>query len=316
MRGPVVAIIDVTAWIPEQWGGAPVMAMTANSVTMGQGRHEAMSLGDTKHVPRTGEMDVDNLGKGENYPEDDALNDEILLKARKLTGGAPIAEEDLRDAAGFIDIVNTKKLSWATSFAKAYDNATLGVSGAESDTANVNRPFTSVYKLVRTTDGDLAYTADANYNAGAVTYDELNTTAELLESSPYFDHGNTICIASPSYLSYLRGVKDSQNRPIFLQSSTADPSQPGVRIGNLFTYPLYLSQGCRVSAAMTKAPTGNPLLIFANRNFLVNGDKWPMESSVIPPNITRTDEAFLKMRWRGGFAASHPKAFAIFEKTS
>lgn len=316
-------------WVPEEWGGDVVIAAKQTSVVFALGRMEPMGFGDTKHVPRTGEINVTNTGKGDAYTEDAAINDDVVLTARKLTQGVAIAEEDLVDTASYISIENAKKLSFATSFAKAYDNATLGVSGAESATASDGRPYTSVYKLVRTTDTTIEpdYTADDNYTAtgsGGTTYTTLRAAATDYETGAYFDENNTVVIASPAYKDKLRGILDSQNRPIFLETANVDPVT-GKNQATLFGYPLYYSQGCRVSGSMTKAPTGKPLLIFANRMHLINGPRGmsttggsdsPIETILIPPSISKEDEAFLKMRYRGGFAGGHPSAFSVHEDNS
>jgi len=315
-----MALNDFDQWVPEEWGGEVVTAAMRNSVVLAQGRHEAMNLGDTKHVPRTGQVTVSNTGKGDAYNEDAAVNDDVVLTTRKLTTGVAIAEEDLRDVASYISIERAKKMSFATSFAKAYDNATLGVSGAESNTASDGRPFTSVYKLVRTTDTTLEpdYTADDNYTAtgsGGTTYTTLRAAATDYESGSYFEQDQTIVIAHPRYKDKLRGILDSQNRPIFIETAVID-SVTGNQVFTLFGYPMYWSQGCAVSGSMTHAPTGKPLLIFANKEHLINGDKWPVESQLIPPSISKEDEAFLKMRFRGGFAGGHPSAFSVHEDNS
>lgn len=315
-----MALADFDQWVPEEWGGEVVTAAMRTSVVLGQGRHEAMNTGDTKHVPRTGEIAVSNTGKGDAYDEDAAVNDDVVLTTRKLTSGVAIAEEDMRDTASYISIERAKKMSFATSFAKAYDNATLGVSGAESSTASDDRPFTSVYKLVRTTDTTIEpdYTADDNYTAtgsGGTTYTTLRAAATDYEVGSYFDEDLTIVIASPAYKDKLRGILDSQNRPIFIETANIDPIT-GKNVPTLFGYPLFFSQGCRVSGAMTAAPTGKPLLIFGNKNHLINGDKWPVESMLIPASISKEDEAFLKLRFRGGFAGGHPSAFSVHEDNS
>lgn len=322
-----MALANFDDWVPEEWGGDVISAQQRSSLVMSLGRHEPMTTGDTKHVPRVGEMEVTNTGKGEAYAEDSTTNDDVVLTARKLTGGVAIAEEDMRDTATYVSIENAKKTSWATSMAKAFDNATLGVTAAESATASNGRPFQSVYHLIRTTDSGLSYTADDNLTlsatSGGITYADLSNAAADYEDGSYFDEDNTIVIASPAFRNKLRQIVDGQDRPIFMDSAKVDvatmsPAGAGTRSTNftLFGYPLFFSQGCRTSATMSKAPTGNPLLIICNRLALINGDKWPMESLLIPPNISKEDEAFLKMRYRGGFAGGHPAAFSVLEARS
>jgi HK97 family phage major capsid protein len=316
--GAGAAINDVDSWIPEEWGGAVITRVMRTSVVEGEARREPMGT-DTKHVPRTAGVDIHFIGKGGAYGEDANVNDTVLLTARKLGQGIALAEEDLADTSRLINVIETKQIDWANSYAKAFDNACLGVTGAESNTPSDDRPFTSVYKTIRTTNSGLTYTADANYvgrnfavaGSGAGDYDALNSVFSKYEDGDYFDEGETIVIASPYFKKILRGVKDDEGRPIFVRGQQGDSGTPD----QLFGVPVRWSQGCRTSAAMTPRPEGNPLLIVGNRRFLIVGDRSGPESVPIPPSISKEDEAFLKMRARRGFAVGHPKAFAVVEET-
>lgn len=311
------AIADVDDWIPEEWGGAVITRVMRTSVVEGEARHEPMGT-DTKHVPREAGVDIHHIGKGGAYGEDANLNDTVLLTARKLGQGIALAEEDMADSARFVNIVETKQVSWANSYAKAFDNATLGVTGAESNTPSDDRPFTSLYRVLRTTfqtDPDLNYTADDNYTlsgTGGVTYDMLSNVFSDYEDGDYFDEAETIVIASPYFRKVLRNIKDDQNQPIFVRGQGGDAGTPDTLFGTRIRW----SQGSRTSAAMTHRPEGNPLLFVGNRQFLIVGDRSGPESIPIPANISREDEAFLKMRTRRGFAVGHPNAWAVLEDNS
>lgn len=309
-------INDVDDWIPEEWGGAVITRVMKTSVVEGEARHEPMGT-DTKHVPREAGVDIHHIGKGGAYGEDANLNDTVLLTARKLGQGIAIAEEDMADTARFVNVVETKQVSWANSYAKAFDNATLGVTGAESNTPSDDRPFTSLYRTLRTsyqTDPDLNYTADQNWTLAASgsnedLYSDLNNVFSDYEDGDYFDEAETIVIASPYFRKVLRGVKDDQNQPIFVRGQGGDAGTPDT----LFGVRIRWTQGARTSAAMTHTPSGRPLLFVGNRQFLIVGDRSGPESIPIPANISREDEAFLKMRARRGFAVGHPKAWAVLE---
>lgn len=305
-------INDFDDWIPEEWGGPVITAVMRTSVVESEGRPETMGT-DTKHVLRDAGVDVHVIGKGQAYAEDANLNDTVLLTARKLGEGIAIAEEDMDDTQGLVSIVQQKQVSWGTSYAKAFDNASLAVTGAESATPSDDRPFTSIYRLVRTTDAPLGYTADDNYTPApsGVTYDLLNTAFELYETGDYFDEGETIVVASPGFRRVLRGIKDDQNQPIFVRGQGGDSGTPDT----LFGYRIRWSQGCRTSAAMTRQPGGNRLMVIGNRQLLVVGRRSGPETRQIPANISREDEAFLKMRARRGFAGGHPAAFSVIEDT-
>lgn len=319
VAGADVTTAVLTDWLPEEWGGEVVAKVQNTSAVWAAGRHEPMGT-NVKHVPRSGGVGLQNTGKGGTYTASTAANTDVQLTARKLTGAVSLAEEDIEDAATYVRVVDSKKMDWARDFAVGFDNATLGVSGAESATASDGRPFTSVYKLVRTTDATLGYTADDNYTAtgsGGVTYDLLNAAAKDYEDGPYFSQEDSVVIASPAFKSELRGIKDTNGRPIFMESAGVDPVS-GKPVPTLFDYPVRWSQGAKVTAAMTDAPAASakPLLIFANARFLIVGDRKPPESQLIPPGVSKEDEAFLKMRARVGFAGGHPAAFSVLEDNS
>lgn len=167
-----MALHTIEPWIPEEWDGPVIQRVMQTSAVERVGRVEPMRT-QTRHVPRSGGMGMDVLGKGDAYTEDSSVDDEVLLTARKFGRAISLAEEDLADTAGLPSILETKRVDWALSYAKAFDNACLAINGAESVAAD--RPFTSVYQAVRTTDSGLGYTADTNYvrggdNLGAVTF--------------------------------------------------------------------------------------------------------------------------------------------------
>lgn len=303
------AINNVDEWIPEEWGGAVITKIQRTSAVEALARHEQMGT-DTKHVPRSAGMDIHHIGKAGTYGEDANVNDTVLLTARKLGQGIALAEEDMADTAKFVNILETKQLDWATSYAKAFDNATLGVTGAESNTPSDDRPFTSLYRSLATTQSALGYTANDNITlsgTGGVTYDLLNVAFNDFENGDYFDEGDTVVIASPHFRKVLRGIKDDQKQPVFVRGQGGDAGTPDT----IFGVPVRWTQGARLSAAMTHAPAGRPFMVVGNGKFLIVGDRSGPESIPIPANISKSDEAFLKMRARRGFTIGHPKAFAI-----
>lgn len=384
-----MAIHPITNWIPEAWDGPVVQRIMQTSAVEGLGRIEPMTT-SVRHVPRSGGMGMDVLAAGDAYTEDSNTDDQVLLTAQKFGRAISLAEEDLADSAGLLNVLDTKRIDWATSFAKTFDNACLATNGAQSVAAD--RPFTSVYKAARTTDSGAGYTADANYvqagtNLGAVTltdagdtvttnqphglvvndrvvfgtitsttgltagttyyvvgvasttvftisatlggatlalttngsavsvtklgvdYGSLSKVVGLYEQGDWYDPSRTCVIAAPSFLQYVRDVKDLQGRPIFISGIAGNPD-------TLFNYPVRWSLGARVSTAATPAPTGNPLLVVANRDLLIVGRRSGPESYVADAATGvgfSTDETKLKVRARRGFALGHPGAAAVLE---
>ncbi|QWT29794.1 major capsid protein [Streptomyces phage KimJongPhill] len=298
------------AWIPEEWDSQVVQRVQQVSVIESEAREYPMAT-DTRHIPRSAGVDVNGVAKGSAYDEDTSTNDEVLLTAKKAGRAIRIADEDLQDSN--VAIIEQKRVDWATSWAKYLDNACLAVTAAES---GVTVPYTSVYKAIRTTNANTGYTADTNYVAtatgGVVTYNNLSSLLGKVEVGDYWEEGLTLVIAHPSLREKLRNIKDDQNEPIFVRGQGGDSGTPDT----LFGHRIRWSLGARTSATAVHNPTGNPLMIVVNREFLAIGKRSGPESRVAGPDTGAaflTDEALLKMRARRAFALTHEKAAAVLE---
>lgn len=299
----------IEAWLPEEKGSQPITVINATSAIEALARPEPMTS-NVKTVPRAGDVDVEVVPKGSAYGEDAGTVDEITLTARKFGKVVRLAEEDIDDS--IINVIEVKKTGWANSYAKALDNACLGVTAAANGTTI---PFTSVYRAVRTADAGQGYVADANYTAtaGAITYDKLNALIGKAENGDYFDESRIVVIAHPTFKEALRGIKDSTGTPMFVASPREGSPD------TLFGYPIRFSAGARTSAVATPRPTGNPLIIVANRDLLILGRRSGPESVVIDGRggaSALTDETLLKMRSRRAFALGSPLAVALLEVTA
>ena len=297
-------------WIPEEWDSNVIQRVQQMSAVERHGRHYPMAT-DTRHVPRSAGIEVSGVAKGDNYTPDESLNDEVLLVARKFGRAVKIAEEDLVDSN--VNILDQKRIDWATSYGKFFDNATLGVTAAVANGTTV--PFVSVYAALRQSNVDTDYTADDNYTAttsAGVTYDDLSEVLGLYEVGDYFDLEKTVVIAHPAFREKLRGVKDLEGMPVFVRGQGADRGTPDT----LFNIPITWSLGAKTSATAMQSPDGNPLLIVCNSDFLAVGDRSGPESKVAGQDaLFLSDEALLKMRARRGFAVAHEKAFSVLELT-
>lgn len=293
------------AWIPEEMDSLVIQRVAQVSAVMAWGRHTPMGSA-TKKVPRSSGMAIKTLNKSGQYTSSDDDNDEILLTARKHTGLLTVAEEDLNDSAA--DIIAAKEMDWATSYGKYFDNATIAVSVAEN---SPTIPYTSVYMSLKTTQSALGYTANDNIigtvTAGEVQYDELSEALGRYEEGDYFDESLSIVIAHPTFRKQLRQIKDEQGRPIFVSGQGGDSGTPDT----VFDIPVKWSNGLRSNTVASQAPTGAPMMLFGNKDFLVIGDRSTVETQPIPAAISTTDEANVKIRDRKGFAVGHPNAFSI-----
>lgn len=305
------------AWLRDEQGSDVIKRIEYNSVAESLFRSVPMN-GATKTEPRMADMSVAVVAKGAAYGEDTAANDEVLLTAIKFGTALRIAEEDIDDQIA--NIIEAKKLSWASSFGVLLDNATIGTSAAANGSTV---PFTSIYRAVTTVDAAVGYTANANYLSAtaAVTYDSLSDLASKVEGSGYGAPGN-VYVAHPVFKGALRKIKDSQNRPIF------EPSPREGSPDTLFGYPIHWSQGAVVSTAASatqaatlvgagvKGTAGNPLIAFGNPEFALLGKRSGVESVVIDGRdglSALTDETILKVRARRAFVLGNVKAWAVLE---
>lgn len=161
--------------------------------------------------------------------------------------------------------------------------------------------------LALTTNGSAA---GVQTGAQRVSYDNLSDALGLIEESDYFDEGRIVAIAHPSFKAAIRRIKDDNGDPIFVSNPREGSAS------TLFGYPLKWSLGARTSSVATSTPSGNPLLIFANRDLLYLGKRSGPESVVIDGRdglSALTDETILKMRARRAFALAQPSAAVVYE---
>lgn len=305
------------AWLRDEQGSDVIRRIEYYSVAESIFRSVPMS-GATKTEPRMADMSVAVVAKGSAYGEDTAANDEVLLTAVKFGTALRIAEEDIDDQIA--NIIEAKKLSWASNFGVLLDNATIGTSAAAN---GGTVPFTSIYRAVTTVDAAVGYTANANYLSAvaAVTYDNLSDLASKIEASGYGAPGN-VYIAHPVFKGVLRKIKDGEGRPIF------EPSPREGSPDTLFGYPIHWSGGAVVSAtasaaqaatlvgAGVKGTAGNPLIAFGNPDFALVGKRSGVESVVIDGRdglSALTDETILKVRARRAFVLGNVKSWAVLE---
>lgn len=299
-----MARTNFDAWIPEEFGGPVITKLAATSAIERVARPEPMST-DVKHIPRTGGMTFTGaIGKGSAYNEDAAVEGEVLLTARKFGKVVRIADEDLKDSTGLVNIVSAKQADWARVEAVGIDNAALGTT-AVADGTTV--PFNSVYYAVNTANAGTGYVADANLiqaEISDVNYAALSDAFSKVETG-FWSDGDMVVIAHPSFKGIIRGLLGTDNRPIF--------DEPG---NLLFGTPIEWSLGAKTSATASAAPAGNPLLVVANRQYLVKGVRSGPEFMLAGADSGAaflTDEALLKMRIRRGFAVADENAVAVLE---
>ena len=291
------------AWIPEEYDSEVIQRITQTSVVEAVANRLPMAS-DTRHAPRSAGMGVEVIDKGGAYGEDTSLNDDVVLTAKKFGKVVRIAEEDINDALP--NTLAVKMKDWGISYAKILDNACLAVTAVPG--AGV--PFQSLYSLLHTTDATLGYTADDNITvaaSGGVTYDDFSTTIADVESGDYYDPATMLAVAHPAFKKSMRGIKDGEDRPIFIEGLAGTPD-------TIFSVPIRWSLGARLHATATAAPTGRPIMAFVSTDLMLLGIRSGPESVFIDGRdgtSALTDESLLKMRARRGWAYGHPAGASI-----
>lgn len=304
------------AWIPEEFDSQVIMRVNQISGVEALGSPVPMNS-ETRSVPRSAGVGVSLVAKGGTYNEDQSVNDSVILSAQKFGQAVRIAEEDIDDSIA--DVIATKQKDWATSYGKMFDNACLAVSAAPG----TGVPFASVYYALSITNSATGYTSGANITqtgSAGTTYASLSQSLGNVERGNYFDISEMVCLAHPAYRNLLRNIKDTNQRPIFQESSAGFPGGgQAASPDTIFGIAIHWSLGNMGSATATPNPTGNPLLTWANRNYMIVGRRSGPESVFIDGRnglAALTDESILKMRARRAFAVGHEMAFSVHEDNS
>lgn len=312
-------VIDGTGWLVEGKDSNVVKSFIATSAWEKAAREISMT-GNAVRIPRIADMGVAVIPKGAAYPEDQSGADTVLISAVKIGQALRIAEEDVDDEK-LADYIALKKASAGSSFAKFFDNAAIGTNAVANGTTV---PFTSLYKALTTADATTGYTANANVvTAAAITYDVINQLVSLIEQTNYYDESQISILASPAFRGIIRGLKDTQGRPLFF-----DDVVNGTSVPRIMGIPVQYTVGARVTATATANPAaalgvkgtpGNPLLAIVNKAAAVNGTRKAFESVYIPGRdglSALTDEDILKVRARKAAGVTTPQAHALFELTA
>jgi len=309
-----MAARDFSAWQPIIWDDQVIQREVQASAIYDVAREMNM-VSNTYEIPRfTNAM----VGGGSQLTEDTNNGDTIALYSYQYNGKETLDEAQIEDSPA--DEVAAVTYEWMNSFHLSYDNACLGVSAARSSTTSNFQPYNSVYYTVRHSDSDVGYVADTNYTktgSGGLTYDFANTALGVLENTKFWNPVNGCAIIHNSLKKAIRGVKDGQGRPIFVESTSGFPGGGVQPRYELFGVPAYFTFGAVVSNDFTSFQNGtfgNPLIIFANRRHLVRGDRIPPQAQFINANINISAlEHTVQFRARQGFAATVPQAFSVLE---
>ena len=288
-----MAFTDLTVangWIPVDYASDPLLKDVGTSAVEAVARKENMTT-DQRKVLRFVDSGVDVVAEGATIPLNDPDLDNVLLDAVKFANRYAFSSEDVEDA--IVDAMAQARRSWLGNFAVKLDNAVLGVTGTGG-------PFESVYRAVGS--------GNRQATAGDLTFEHLATAIGAMETN---QKGGLVVIAHPSIRMALNGLKDADGTFVvdpFGRLSGGTPS--------LFGHDLTYSYGARTSAAVTDSPTGNPLLVVANKQSLILGVRSGPESQVSKEAQWENDNIELKMRARRAFVLADADSARVIEITA
>lgn len=301
---------DMSAWVPIIWDDQVTQREVQASAVYDSARIMNM-ISNTYEIPR---FTAANVSGGSALTEDTNNGDVANLYSYQFNGKFTLDEAQIEDSPA--DEVAAVTYEWLNSYHISYDNACLGVSAARSTTTSNFQPYNSVYYTVRHADAGTNYNADDNYTltSGGLTYDGLNTALGKVEGNKYWNPVNACAILHPAMKKGIRGIKNTQGSPIFVESSGGFPGGGVMPRYELFGLPVYWSFGAQVSTNFQMTSVGNPLVVFANRRHLVRGDRIGPQAQFINANINiNALEHTVQFRARQGFCATVPGAMSVLE---
>jgi HK97 family phage major capsid protein len=279
---------EANGWIPEPGSNEALLRDVEVSAVEAVARKVTMTS-RTVSVPRFTANGVDVVPEHAVIPIKDATLDEVVLTAHKFADRFAISVEDKEDAV--VDALNAYKREWLSNFAITLDNAALGVTGAGG-------PFESVYRAVGA--GNRLATA------GDLSYEDLVDVIGDMEGNR---KGGLVIVAHPKFKMALRNLKDAAGDRV-----VTDPFGAGVP--TIFGHEVRFSYGAATSASYSDNPTGNPLLVVANKSGLILGVRSGPESAVSEAPQWETDHIELKMRARRGFVLASADSARVVELTA
>lgn len=288
-----MAFTDLTVengWIPVQ-KITDVLTLDVQESAVEAVARKVPMYSDVASVPRFAANGVDVVPEGGLIPLKDATLDEVVLKAHKWADRFANSSEDREDAVA--DAFAAYASEWTSNFHVALDNACLGVTGTGG-------PYESVYRAVGA--------GNRTATAGALTYEDLVEAFGELETNR---KGGLVAIAHPSLKMTLRSLKDSDGNFV------VDPdNRLGAGVPTIFGHELKFSHGARTSAAYSDSPSGNPLLVVANKRNLLLGVRSGPEAKVSTEEQWANDNVELKMRARRAFVLTDADSARVIEITA
>lgn len=292
-----MAFTDLTVangWIPVDYASDPLFKDVNTSAVEAVARIERMTT-DQRKVLRFVDSGVDVVAEGALIPLNDPDLDSVLLDAIKFANRFAFSSEDVEDT--IVDAMRAAQKTWLSNFAVKLDHAVLGTVGAAN---GGTRPFDSVYQAVGS--------GNRTATAGALTYEDLVEAFGEMETN---QKGGLVAFAHPSFKMTLRSLKDSDGNFV------VDPdNRLGAGVPTIFGHELRFTYGAVAATAASDNPTGNPLLVVANKSNLILGVRSGPEAQVSDEAQWENDNIELKMRARRAFVLAEADAARVIELTA
>ena len=286
-----MAFTDLTVdngWIPVQSLPESLLRDTETSAVEAAGTSFNMTSDQAK-VPTFIANGVSVVAEGAEIPLRDATLDNVILDAHKWADRFAQSSEDREDAIA--DAFAAFRREWLSNFAISFDNAALGVTGTGG-------PYESVYRAVGA--GRRLATA------GALTYEHVVDVIGDMEGNR---KGGLVVIAHPKFKMALRNLKDSDGNRVY-------DNPLGSAVPTLFGYEVRFSYGAATSTAFSDNPTGNPLMVVANKSHLIVGKRTGPDFKVSDQAQWANDNIELKMRARRAFLLADASGARVIEQTA
>lgn len=306
-----MAATNVNQWIPVEYGGALFQKVAQQSallsITGGPGgRRESMST-RTKRVPKSSDVQVQFTAKGATYGLDTTAVGDIELIAKKMTAGVQLDEEDIADAARFVNVVTAKRDAAFRGFTTLLDNAAFAVSGDITAEPTMDAPYDSLYHQILA-DGDPGsqrFDFDLSSGSAADFRTAMLGALAYAEASEWND-GTLTWFLSDAFRPPLRNnpVDGSNGLPMW-----------SVAENNILGYGISAwSRGLRESAVASQAPTGPPLAFVGPRSLIVAGVRDALSWRVTDSETgigALSDTSYLLARQRIAANVGDPTAFGV-----
>lgn len=298
-----MASANIGAWLPitytsDVYGYNPERSAVMDAL----GRPTPM-VTKVVQVPTLGASDVN---QGSTLTEDTNDGGTKTMYGAQFNGKRSLDEWDVEIAQrNGTAVFDSYSAEWISDFHLAFDNAAIGVSGQQSGTDALKRPYNSIYYEVATN-------APSMLVAGALGYDTASATLGRLEKS-FYGGNNPVIFAHPGLREKLRGIKDNDARPIFLSCTTGDVIQD-----TLFGHRVFWTHGARVTAnhSQVRTGSGNLLMVAVNPRALWWGELVAPQRRVINANINPNELAHtLVHRAVEGFGVKNANAASILSVT-